>query len=162
MNKVVLSALVDDLKLHHGITMRYLKALHNEHLDWRPTEGVRTTRELVVHMYDGVLPMLNSLKTGTLTEADNNAENAKAMKMTIEELRVYAKSVFEQYVATVEAADDELLNKVIHIFYGDFPAGLMMKFFYDEHLLHRGQLSVYFRMLGIEPPFAYDFEHNEQ
>jgi uncharacterized damage-inducible protein DinB len=37
----------------------------------------------------------------------------------------------------------------------------MLGFVYDEHLHHRGQLSVYLRLMGKELPFAYDYENNE-
>jgi uncharacterized damage-inducible protein DinB len=31
---------------------------------------------------------------------------------------------------------------------------------YDEHIHHRGQLYVYLRSMGIEPPFIWSFEDN--
>jgi uncharacterized damage-inducible protein DinB len=40
---------------------------------------------------------------------------------------------------------------------GTYPAWQYFTFAYDEHWHHRGQLYVYLRLLGKEPPNLYDY-----
>lgn len=160
MNKMLILSLTDKFKLHSGITQRYLELLNETDLDWKPVDNVRTVRELIVHMYSQIVTELDAIQKGSLTKEEDELEEKKALSLPLKELLDYCKQARNDYLEFVGRVTETELEKVVHIFYGDFPVGMMLGFVYDEHLHHRGQLSFYLRVRGYALPFAYDFENN--
>lgn len=161
MAQNMFEVLAGNYGLFSGTTERYLRLLTNEDLDWKPREDMRTVRDIVVHLYDGVELICNCIKSGKIERSDEEAITKRLEAMTVEEIIAYQKQIRRLYVDTMSKAKWEELETVIHVFYGDFPYAQMLGFVYDEHLHHRGQLSIYLRLMGKEVPFAYDYEHNE-
>ena len=161
MPNPMLTTLADNYLQFSGITERYLKLFTDNDLSWKPREDMRSIRDLIVHLYDGIELVCQSVKTGEIGEKEQEVFTKKLEKFTIEQYIDYSKKVRKLYADTLKHALEEELHKTIHVFYGDFNWGTMLGFVYDEHLHHRGQLVTYIRLMGKEPPFAYDYENND-
>ena len=135
-------------------TRRMLELLPDDRWTFAPAPGARTLGELVAHLYGAELATWKGFKSGALTEAEYGAEAGApiASKSQAFELAARAQARRGEVLAYLTAAQ---LERDVALFYGTFKGSQVAGFVYDEHWHHRGQLSVYLRGLGLEPPFLY-------
>jgi uncharacterized damage-inducible protein DinB len=127
--------------------------------DYRPTPDVKSVHELVVHVLEVAMMM-----TGELTRDDTDFRRAPWPKL----LRMYAgpayraktrgqllallKSQLRDGVKAFRAAGE--LHMLQHIERFDGKKGTRLAWLLhgvDQEMYHRGQITVYARLLGIEP-----------
>lgn len=145
------------LKLSHGVFLKLLNKFSDDMLDFRPTEKSRSVREIVVHVYGSMKASNFAIKNGRLSKEENEQFETTDAK-TVEELVEFCKNSFQEIYETAITINDFDLTKKIPIFYGEFSISQILQFVWPEHAHHYGQLTVYARLLGIEPPFAYEFD----
>jgi len=170
MNKRSLSGQYEYFKMVHGVTLRLIGTFSDADLDFRPKPGMRSVRELFVHMYGMMKTLSEGMKRGKLTaDIENHAvpETAEgksevASIKTVADLQAYARNCFKTISETLASMTDEQLAKPLESPYGTFQAWQYFAFGYDEHWHHRGQLYIYARLLGKEPPMLYDYENSPQ
>ena len=136
-----------------------VKNIPDKHWDFRPTPEVRSVREIVVHVLEIAMMM-----AGELTREDTNFRRApwpKLLKMyagpaykakTRAELLRLLKSQLDDGAKKFRAAGE--LHMLQHITRFDGNKGTRMAWFYhgiDQEMYHRGQITVYARLLGIVP-----------
>jgi uncharacterized damage-inducible protein DinB len=129
------------------------------HWDYRPTPGVKSVRELVVHILEVAMMM-----TGELTRDDTNFRRKpwpKLLKMhagpaysakTRGELLRLLKSQHREGQKKFRAAGE--LHMLQHIKRFDGNNGTRLAWLLHgvaQEMYHRGQVTVYARLLGIEP-----------
>lgn len=142
--------------------MGFIEEVRNipgKHWDFRPTPEVRSIRDLVVHVLEIAMMM-----TGELTREDTNFQRApfpRLLKMyakpayaarTRSELLRLLKSQFLEGEKKFCAAGE--LHMLQHITRFDGAKGTRMAWLYHgiaQEMYHRGQVTVYARLLGIEP-----------
>ncbi|MEJ2108417.1 MAG: DinB family protein [Acidobacteriota bacterium] len=130
-----------------------------KHWDYRPTLEVRSVREIVLHILEIAMMM-----TGELTREDTNFRRAtfpKLLKMyagpayrakTRADLLRMLKSQLLDGEKKFRAAGE--LHMLQHIERFDGNKGTRMAWFWhgiDQEMYHRGQITVYARLLGLEP-----------
>ena len=157
MNKATLAPIWDMIRLRHGIGLRCVQALPADQLDSHPIRGMRTPKELVVHMYSFIRAAAESVITGSLAW-DEKAELAKVK--TRDELAAYAQTCWKAADASYAKITDAQLSAKVKAPWGEMPGFVMLTTIPDEYLHHRGQLYAYLRQLGVEPPANWDFEHS--
>ncbi|MDH3215418.1 MAG: DinB family protein [Candidatus Krumholzibacteria bacterium] len=127
--------------------------------DFRPTPDVKSVRELAVHILEVAM-----LMTGELTRTDTNFRRAPWLKL----LRMYAGSAYKAKSRTelqrilrlqLKSAQREFRSvgelhmlQLIERFDGE--KGTRLAWLYHgiaQEEYHRGQLTVYERLMGIEP-----------
>ena len=158
MTKHELSVVFNRLAMSHKVTRKVLQAIPEDKLDFRATPEMRTVRELVLHMYGSPVGMVEAIPRGELTMADYQAGEDIKHAPDKETMIAYCDACMAQVLKIGEEISEEKLNSIIKCFYGDFPIYEHLGFIYDEHWHHRGQLYVYLRLMGVQPPFLYDFE----
>jgi uncharacterized damage-inducible protein DinB len=152
-------SLIAELKHEAASTRRMLEAVPFTSYDWRPHEKSMTLGRLSSHIAE--IPVwINRALDGNQfdfagfvpakpTLADNTA------------LLAYFDQFLNNAVTALEAASDEALNENFVIRRGEqvlyqFPRKVMIRNFTMNHLLHhRGQLSVYLRLLNKPVPGMY-------
>src|SRR5215813_10471036 len=103
MNKQALLIQYGYFKMVHGVTLRTIGTFSNEELDYRPKSGMRSVRELILHIYG----MLNSFSKGvmqgkitkeienpTIPETVEGKAAIEALK-TVGACQAYARSCFK-------------------------------------------------------------------
>jgi uncharacterized damage-inducible protein DinB len=149
----------------HAVTSRAIAAFADEDLDFRPKPGMRSPRELVFHIYCQEQALAEAAQKATFTiEAargvnpeDELAAPALAELITVADLKAYAERCHRAANAIFEAMSEEDVARPVESPFGKYPASQYHNFAYDEHWHHRGQLYVYLRLLGKEPPGLYDY-----
>jgi uncharacterized damage-inducible protein DinB len=136
-----------------------VRNIPGENWDFRPTPEVRSVREVVIHVLEIAMMM-----TGELTREDTNfrrtpwpkllrtyAGRAYKAKTRAELLRLL-KSQIQEGEKKFRAAGE--LHMLQHIERFDGNKGTRMAWFWhgiDQESYHRGQITVYARLLGIVP-----------
>jgi uncharacterized damage-inducible protein DinB len=153
----------DHLRQSNGISMRVIAALPADKLDSHPIAGMRTPKELVVHLYDVVIKeMAESVARGELIYDQANEKNIATGIKSRDELLKFARDCWTAADRIVQTITDAQLAAEVKTPWGrNFPGFMMFGITNDEFFHHRGQLFAYLRALGGEPPMMWDFEHNE-
>ena len=144
------------------VRMGFIEEVKNipaKHWDFRPTPEVRSVREIVVHVLEIAMMM-----TGELTREDTDFRRAPWPKL----LKIYAGPAYKAKTRAelLRLLKSQLLeggkkfrvagelHMLQHITRFDGNKGTRMAWFYhgiDQEMYHRGQITVYARLLGIVP-----------
>ena len=153
MNKQMLAGQWEFFRMVLSVTRKLVEQIPANKLDFRPTPDVRPVSEIVIHMYN----MLTDAVTTVLSGKPAMSEEPKFT--TKEELLAWMDAQVETAFAGFEHITDAQLAVTMDCWGDTFTAWQFLDFCYQEHLHHRGQLTVYLRLMGIQPFFIYDFEH---
>lgn len=155
MKRSALAPVWDMMRLRHGIGLRCVQAIPADQLDAHPIAGMRTPKELTVHMYGFVRAAVESVLAGSIS-MDEKA--AVASITTHAQLVDYVNECWKAADAAFQKATDAQLAAMVKAPWGDMPGWMMVTTVQDEYLHHRGQLYVYLRQMGVAPPMNWDFE----
>jgi uncharacterized damage-inducible protein DinB len=151
MTKAMLQPQWDYLRMLLKNVRKQVELVPEGKLDFRPTAEVRTLGELCVHLHEYLTEAPDSVAAGKHVEHEVPKFTSKA------ELLKWIDAQVEKGFATFAGLSDQQIAGTIKAWGEDFPAWKMLSFVHDEVLHHRGQLTVYLRLLGITPVFIYDF-----
>ena len=165
MNKQALTAQREYFKMVNGVTLKLISSFTDADLDFRPKEGMRTVRDLIAHMFGFEKELAEGVHAGKLSqEAENKAipeseagKAAAAQLTSIAQCTQFAKDAHKRADEVAAGLADEDLAKPVVAPFGTFSAAQMLGFAYDEHWHHRGQLYIYARLLGRNPPMLYSY-----
>jgi uncharacterized damage-inducible protein DinB len=165
MTRELLLARCDYFNMVHGVTMRAIATLTDADLDFRPMARSRTPRELIFHIYAQEKIIAEAARDGRFTMEAANGSNpedpsnaaAVAALTTVKAAVAFANSCHEAAEEIFRSMSDEHVARPVESFMGTYPAWQYFLFAYDEHWHHRGQLYVYLRLLGKEPPDLYGY-----
>jgi uncharacterized damage-inducible protein DinB len=139
----------------HGRTMRVLRAYPDAKSDFKPHERSRSAREIAWPLALGQERlMLKALTTGL--DWSKPQDPPQPMPATISEIAAAVEGSYRKVVDALKSADDAKLDGSVPFFVapktlGEFPVAEFLWFLLFDHIHHRGQLSVYLRMVGTVP-----------
>lgn len=146
-------------------TRRLISKIEDKHLDWRPHEKSMTVRQLVGHIVD----LHNWNRKALENENFNLATDHTFFKPTsIAEALEVLNSNFELNKGAINSMADGDWQKIWTLQNGDHviaqgPKIGALRFIVYNHLIHhRGQLSVYLRLLDIAVPGLYGPSADDQ
>ena len=138
---------------HRDLTRRVLAAFPEEDFTSFSIEGMRTPADLAHELIQVGVKMVRGVATGDFaTYVLENPFTGQAQVLAAFDEDTAA--IAEEFPALTE----KQLATVHSTFGGSFVAnGLtQLRYVLDNEIHHRGQLYVYLRALGIEPPGFYD------
>ena len=150
---------IEELKQEAVSTKKMLERIPNDKFDWKPHEKSRTLGQLASHIAD--LPgYLNSVLT--MDELDFAKGDYKPYETkTPEELMNLFKEKLDEVLQTLQNTSDEKMQANFTLRSGDYviatlPRIIAVRSMALNHIIHhRGQLSVYLRLLNIPVPGMY-------
>jgi uncharacterized damage-inducible protein DinB len=165
MTRELLLARCDYFNMVHGVTIRAIATLTDADLDFRPMARLRTPRELIFHIYAQEKIVAEAARDGRFTMEAANGSNpedplnaaAVAALTTVKAAVAFANSCHEAAEEIFRSMSDQNVTRPVESFMGNYAAWQYFLFAYDEHWHHRGQLYVYLRLLGKEPPDLYGY-----
>jgi uncharacterized damage-inducible protein DinB len=150
--------LYDDLASEHAATRRFLERYPDGKGAWRPHEKSRTLTQLATHVAD-------IINRGTVVLETNGMEVGVRPPLapmdSARELTAYFDDGLAKFNAALASTDFDRLGQLWAIRHGsrvmmELPRRTMVRKIMISHLIHhRGQLSVYYRLLGVPVPGAY-------
>lgn len=158
--------LIAELKHEAVNTRKMLERVPGNRLEWRPHEKSMTTGRLATHIAD--IPIwldriINRIEFdfGTAVFTNEAKENTEAILNLFDERMKEGTDI-------LASANDETLNGLWtskagdHVFF-QLPRKVCIRNFVHNHIYHhRGQLSVYLRLLDIPVPGMYGPSADEQ
>ncbi len=148
-----------DLSHEFGNTRRMLERVPEEHFDWKPHPKSMSLAELSGHIANLGFWMVMLLKTEDLDLA--TLPRKARVPTRLDELL----TIFDGHVATVNElltrSDDEAFAQTWTLRRGDYviaqqPRFVAFRTMGISHMVHhRGQLSVYLRLLDVPVPGVY-------
>jgi len=162
VNKQALQQVWNQIRQKYGIYVRLLEALPDGQYHSHPVSGMRTPAELVAHTSGSIVrDIAQGVLKGKIT-ADESLEStvAKGLKTKAEAIS-FARNCWALADAAVKSTEDVQLSAVVSTPWEmSFPGWMGFDILNDELLHHRGQLYVYARLCGAEPPFMWGFGDN--
>ena len=148
--------LIAELKVEAGTTRKMLERVPQDSLAWRPHKKSRTLGEIAAHIAN-----IPYLFIATLNQDEFDRHNYKSAGETVSDiLETFDKNVARALEILKTLSDERLLlswrykygEKVIF----EMPRLVVVRTTALNHLIHhRGQLSVYLRLLDIPLPPVY-------
>ena len=145
----------DAYELEHQRTMRVLRAYPDDQSDFKPHERSKTARDVAWPMVLGQERlMIKALTTGFDWSAPPGKPPEAPAKMS--EVAAAAEQAHGRALEALKAAADAKLDGTVQFFVGpkqmgDIPVMDFLWFLLFDQVHHRGQLSVYLRMVGKVP-----------
>jgi uncharacterized damage-inducible protein DinB len=155
MSKSRKQLFLDAFEREHERTMRVLRAYPNDQSDFRPHERSRSAREVAWPLVLGQERLMVKALTAGF-DWSGPQEPLPPMPATIGEIADAAEHAHRKAVDAFVAADDSRLDGTVQFFVGpktlgDYPILEFLYFLLFDHVHHRGQLSVYLRIVGEVP-----------
>ncbi len=162
MNKATLDQMWDQFRQKYGVYLRLLESIPADRYATHPVPGMRTPAELVVHVSGTVVrDMAEGVAKGRITVDEAGEEKTAAELRDKAALIDFARQCFEQADAAVRRIGDaELAAMVPTPWKATWPGYVALLILQDEFLHHRGQLYVFARCCGVEPPFMWGYAEN--
>ena len=152
MNKAAMTAEWKYFRMVLNVTRRLVEQIPEDKLNFRPTPEVRSAKEITVHLYNMLADSVDFVETGKYVESKDRDFPGKA------ELLKWMDAQVEKTFARFDRLTDEQLSAKLAVWGESFHGWQMLDFTYQEALHHRGQLTVYLRLMGLVPISIYDFE----
>ena len=131
---------------------KQIELIPEDKLSFRPTPEVRSVGELCVHMHQYLTEAPQSVAAGKHAAGEEPKFEKKA------DLLKWIDSQTVTGFSTFDKLTDAQIGQTINAWGMDFPGWQLLGFVNDEIVHHRGQLTVYLRLMGVAPAFIYDFE----
>jgi uncharacterized damage-inducible protein DinB len=148
-----------DLDVEIATTRRMLERLPEAHFDWKPHEKSMSLGGLATHLANLLFWQRISL------EQDEFDLAASSDRLTPRETRQAVLDLFDENLAALRAvleqADETTLSEPWTLKRGDhvlftLPKATVLRRFGISHMVHhRGQLTVYLRLLDVPVPPSY-------
>ena len=129
-------------------TVDVAEAMPAEFYDFKPTEGQRAFHEQLTHMCGNMI-WLSTSNLGGKGLATAEEETPPTGK---EEVIALLKETFGYVRETISGFDPETIDEEVDFFAGPMSRRRVLLLMTDHLAHHRGQLVVYLRLQGIEPP----------
>ena len=147
--------LLEAFEREHERTMKVLRAYPDDQSDLKPNERSRSARDVAwpLALGHGRL-MVKALTTGFDWSKPPGAP--PAVPATMSAIAAATEDSYRQAMDALKSADDAKLDGTVQFFVGpktlrDIPVVDFLWFLLFDHIHHRGQLSVYLRMVGNVP-----------
>jgi uncharacterized damage-inducible protein DinB len=146
-----------------GGTVKALERVPKDKLDWRPHAKSRTVGELAQHVAS--LPAFGAL--GLRTGKRDMSSRPAATAPNSDFAETFNKNVEEFKAAVSQMTDEKLQSETFSFIMNDKPvrtwskADFLRNVIMNHFIHHRGQLTVYLRLLDIPVPAIYGTSADE-
>lgn len=135
--------------MHRQVTQELADRMPDDRVDFKPWDGAKTFGELVTHMATAHRMFVTIARGETWRRPD-----PASLPKDLPAIRALLRETTEKDVADIRNLSDEQLDaRVTGIMNLTMPASSWLHSGRDHEIHHKGQLFVYVRMNGVEPPF---------
>lgn len=148
----------DYWQMTHQAFLNMVKRVPDDALDFKPTAGNYTLKELLLHIIECEREMTDGIRRGELSEA--YLENYRPPTISsARDIYDFARKTHEETQRDFAGISDEELMRSVRVSWlnESKPAISILIHAFEELLHHRGQATLYFRLLGLDPVNIYDY-----
>jgi len=135
----------------HELTVRLIRAMPEKKLGFKCTNNNYSFGYLAEHIYHGEKVLDEAAMKGELRIEDFGIL-APPDFTTTDELVAYAEEIHALTNKYFSGMSEEELMKPIRTPWGESPLFLFIFNSYEHMMHHRGQMYIYLRLVGAEPP----------
>jgi uncharacterized damage-inducible protein DinB len=137
-------------------TTKVLKAVPNDHREYRPDEKSRTAWELATHIATADLWFIDSICDGVFVWDPEGEKKMQAGLNTVDDVVAFYNREFPKRIERLRTTSGEQLAKEVD-FFGMMkqPAIMFLGMANNHGIHHRGQLAAYLRAMGSKVPSLY-------
>ncbi len=147
-------ALLGKLENEHAATLSVLEHVPEDRIDYRLHEKVRSFGELSFHIYTTGPWFAGIIESGN-ANAGGGGEKPKAPG-TRKELIAACDALHKSFVKSAAGYSGAILARDIEFFtFGSFPAVSFIDWHISHLIHHRGQLTMFLRVMGAKVPAIY-------
>jgi len=152
-------ALLAELKQESGNTRKMLALVPTDKLDWRPHEKSMSIGRLAAHIAETQVWFERIILADSFDFAESPMRPESGE--TTEEILQHFDALNDKAIHTLENTSSEALDSIWSLRNGEhvyfqLPKKIALRNFTYNHIYHhRGQLSVYLRLLNIPVPGMY-------
>lgn len=128
-------------------TIEVAEAMPEEAYDYKPTEDQMSFKEQLLHMMGNI----NWLSI-TYLPGESAGFDLKSTEYSKQEIIGMLRKTYEMAGKAIEKMDVEQLDEKVEFFAGPKTKRQIMTLLNDHSTHHRGQIIIYLRMKGINPP----------
>lgn len=143
--------LIADLNQLETKLVGLAEAIPQDEYDWRPSEGVRSVSEALMHVAGGnfFFPTLRGMSPPEDVDMQN-------LEKVTEKAKVIAtlKQSFAHARKTAEAVSDDELGETLSMFGNEVTVAGFLHALASHSHEHLGQMIAYARSLGVTPPWS--------
>jgi len=152
--------LIEELKYDSSLTLKLLEQLPDEHFSWKPHEKSSSLGNLASHMANLLYWIPLIVQRDSADIADNHPELRKVYTGKKEMIEAYRNSLGVALKALEEAEEASLSDFWTFMKNGTGMFTIKRKVairnvVYNHTVHHRGQLTVYLRLLNVPVPGLY-------
>jgi len=146
------STLLKVLETRFKGTRRMIAAIPADKLDFRPTADMMTARQLALHLMGNYSFLLSGL-------GENNwsleAFRTGGEELTRDELVSSFDALYQEAKEKVKSFPDDAFELRVKPFGVEQKISSIVQGIGEHEVHHRGQLTVYLRLMNIKPPEVY-------
>lgn len=124
-----------------------LALISDADLEYKPVPEELALRDLVLHIGQNMIWLSEDYLKGGKFKADY-----KHKDLNLSELRNHMSMVFDFALASLGAQESKDYDERVKFFAGEKSGGQIAELLDDHITHHKGQLTVYLRLLGQKPP----------
>jgi len=151
----IVQTIVDELQREADTTQRILERVPQDKLDWRPHAKSKSIGELAYH-----IAALPSLGVMVLRHDELDPRTRPPVPRDLPPAGVFRRNV-DQFLSAIGPMDNNQMMQPFTFHFGDKviaeapKAGMIRNLLLNHTYHHRGQLSVYLRLLDVPVPSVY-------
>ena len=143
--------MLDQTAFMEGRIISLAEAIPEDKYSWRPTEGVRSTGEQIVHVITASYGIPSMM--GAEMPSNINWELEKTLTKKDEILKTLKES-FESVKKFLKSYDTANYEEIVKAPFGELTQRNMILIINNHYHEHLGQLIVYARSNGVVPPWS--------
>jgi len=150
-NNAIKQQLIKDWERAKAYTQEYLDAMPADKYDYRPVDSIRSFAEQMLHLAQGNAGLTSNGTGAPQIFVGQNLERSATAK-TKDSVVHYVNASYDFAINSLKNMDAAKLSEMVKR--GNLNASgtawIMKAFEHQTH--HRGQCTIYIRLLGIRPP----------
>jgi len=153
----------DHFRQKYGIYLRLLDALPADRFHSEVVPGMRPVAQLVAHTSGSIVRgIATGVRQGRIDAEEAGEEEVAAGLPTKDDVLRFARECWDEAAAAAAGIGDAQLQAMVPTPWDmTIPGVFGIDILNDEFTHHRGQLYVYARVCGVEPPFMWSFAEND-
>ena len=150
-NESVKVQLVKEWQRAKAYTLEYLDAMSGDKYGFKPQDSVRSFAQQMLHLAQDIVIMV-SYGTGKERIWQGQHLEARSFAQTSDSVRFFVTTAYDYGIDAIQNMDaSEFEEKVKTRRFEETRFSWLLKAF-EHQTHHRGQTTIYIRLLGIKPP----------
>jgi uncharacterized damage-inducible protein DinB len=147
------AAMIADWQRAKAYTLEYLSAANEDLIAFKPTAEMRTFGQQMLHISESNYGFGSAAAGKTSPVIFGQLEKAAADYKTIEALTKAVMDSYDFVISALKGIDESKMGEPIRIFNKfEMTREVGFKKAFEHQTHHRGQTTVYLRLMGITPP----------